>query len=259
MCPVAGLMADSVKLTMQGVGLPPIRDDETDEQYLDRVRAEDDAAMQQEMLDEESLMARAQEELAARQAAEAAAVVQQKIELAQQKIREASERDHYLKRLHYLSQNLTGANELKEWLASDPNRKLYKEGLLSKSNEEHKREKLAQNIGHSYYMLFSDTLLFLHRKTKGGKESFKLEASISMDELKMVQITSHAFDADTNERRGISLAPLDFDRSSITHREHPHRVYAASVEEAKAWAWAFKQVNSLPDDAPRATAVGAHC
>eukprot|EP01052_Picozoa_sp_SAG31_P057286 SAG31_NODE_16870_length_692_cov_1.150084_1_plen_150_part_10 len=69
---------DSAKFVMEGVGQELISEDdlldgETEEEFLARQAAEDEAALAKEMEDEEAMAARAEEELAARIAAEAEA------------------------------------------------------------------------------------------------------------------------------------------------------------------------------------------
>jgi hypothetical protein len=221
-----------VELTVEGVGLPPIRENESDEEYQQRLRAEDDARMRKEVLDDEVETLRLEEELQARQAAEEAVAKERRLDAARRKIQKASDQHEYLKRVSALIKQLPrkDAERVQHLLgAVDNSRRLCSEGLLSKTNDEEKRLELVQNIGRSYFMLFSDTMLFLSRESKAGGQTFKLERIVDQVELSTVRLTSHAFDSSAAERRGITLSPLNISRSKVvSNRANPYRLYAPS-------------------------------
>ena len=58
---------------------------------------------------------------------------------------------------------------------------------------------------------------------------------VILDEM-MLKMDSHALDASVSERRGITLKPLELEKSSMHgHREFPFRWYCASATEQQSW------------------------
>ena len=256
-----GQLLEAVEITVEGVGLPPMRADETDEQYEERLRAEDDARMRKELVDEEEQATRAEEELQARQAAEARVEKLRSMDAARHKIEMAGEQHTYMQTASLLSKQLASGKEaerVKALLASDSSRRLYHKGLLSKLNDEQKRVNMAQGIGRSYFFLFSNMLLFTKREgTVEREQTFHIQEVVELEALRSVKLTSHALDAAASERRGITLAPLHLDRSSVAHRQFPFRLYCPSAAEQRAWVDAFRRV--LMDEwNQEGQAYGAH-
>eukprot|EP01047_Picozoa_sp_COSAG01_P025373 COSAG01_NODE_1599_length_9768_cov_27.481849_4_plen_1677_part_00 len=204
--------------------------------------------MRRELIDDEGLARKAEQELAASRAAQAAEEKERQMEASRRRVEEAEEQHQYLQRVSVLLKRLTGGGQQTERVRAALNatathgRCLLREGLLSKSNEEQKRLKLEAGVGHSYFFLFSDMLLFVRRAGKRGQGAYKVEELVEWERLREVRLTSHAYDADAAERRGITIAPLHLDRSSITPREFPYRVYARSIADQAAWVAAFQRV-----------------
>jgi ankyrin repeat protein len=253
----AGKAAESVVLTLEGIGLPPIKEDEDEDDYLARLAAEDEERMRKEMEDEEAMAAKMEAELAARLVEEAAEKERLRVEEEERKKREEAELQEHMQLIMQLSSHLQGkdSQSTAQMLSSNMDRRLWKQGLLSAKNDEKKKQELLEGVGRSYYYLFSDMLLFVKREEKGGKlgrvktagkkvgeysGNFEVERVISGDAMANANLISHAFDPDESQRRGVTFTAFE------------QRMYAASPEEQQEWATAFKKVlMGLHKDDPR--------
>lgn len=259
----AGKAAKHVQVTLEGIGRPPIKEDEDEDDYLARLAAEDEERMRKEMEDEEAMAAKIEAELEARRAEEAAEKERLRIEEEKRQKREEAELQEHMHLIMKLSSHLQGkeSQSTAQLLSSNMDRRLYKQGLLSAKSDDKKREELVDGIGRSYYYLFSDMLLFVKREEKGGKlgrvkaggkkvgeysGNFEVERVISGEAMASANLVSHAFDPDESQRRGVTFTPFE------------QRMYAASAEEQQEWVTAFKKVlMGLHKDEPR-SAYGVH-
>ena len=104
----AGNAVQTVILTIDGIGLPPIKEDEDEDDYLARLAAEDEERMRKEMEDEEAMAAKMEAELAARLAEEAAEKERLRIEEEERKKREAEELQAHMSLIMELTSHLKG-------------------------------------------------------------------------------------------------------------------------------------------------------
>jgi hypothetical protein len=198
---VGGL--DEASFVTENVGVEPVSLDDLEdgktEGELAQRQLEEEETLRREMEDEEAAAARAEEELKARIQVEYEAEKKRLEEEEKRKAEEEKEFQEGFGRLMIISQSLSGKMGVStaQLLSGNIDRRLYKEGLLSRKKDDSKKA--------DYYFLFSDMICIAKEQTKKGKTTFEIMRVIQAAEIQTAKVTSMMYHADATERSGFHL------------------------------------------------------